>query len=245
MADQGKWFKLWESALDDQDLENLTIHEWFSWARFGTYLKKHGKHGKIRLRAPATAIVNLLRVPTFQDAIAMIKRFPNYTLNESQNETANVTVESVTCSIACQNWLKYQGDFSTERVRKHRSRETANVTVQEETRGEETKSPSPKGSSPSRTARSAPPDAPATRASAVVENDPRQEHTHGGFLAIGFQDSNEPQNSFGWTHLEMNLSREERIQSKWRERYYKAPETVAIETANAHQEKVTPPGGQE
>lgn len=134
MADQGKWFKLWESALDDQDLENLSVHEWFSWARFGTYLKKHGKDGKIRLRSPATAVINLLRLPSFSDVISMVKRFPNYMVEEIKNETANVTFESVTFNIRCLNWPKYQGDFSTERVRRHRSRETANVTAQEERR---------------------------------------------------------------------------------------------------------------
>lgn len=134
MADQGKWFKLWESALDDQDLENLSIHEWFCWARFGTYLKKHGKEGKIRLRGPATAVTNLLRLPSFVDVINMLKSFPNYAVEESQNVTANVTDEIVTFSIKCLNWSKYQGDFSGDRVRKHRQHVTANVTVQEEKR---------------------------------------------------------------------------------------------------------------
>lgn len=134
MADQGKWFKLWESSLDDQDLENLSIHEWFCWARFGTYLKKHGKDGKIRLRGPATAVINLLRVNTIFDAIGMIKSFPNYAVEEMKSVTANVTDEFVTFNIQCLNWNKYQGDFSGDRVRRYRRRVTANVTAQEEKR---------------------------------------------------------------------------------------------------------------
>ena len=134
MADQGKWFKLWESALDDHDLENLTVHEWFCWARFGTYLKKHGRDGKIRIRHPATALIHLFRSTDFQGVLNMLKCFPNYVVEEGQNVTANVTNESVTYNIRCLNWTKYQGDFSGDRVRKYRQRVTANVTAQEEKR---------------------------------------------------------------------------------------------------------------
>lgn len=134
MADQGKWFKLWESSLDDHDLENLTIHEWFCWARLGVYIKKHGVGGKIRIRYPGTSLINLFRVSTFDDVINMIKAFPNYHFEEGNNVTANVTVESVTRNVICKNWNKYQGDFSGDRVRRHRIHVTANVTAQEEKR---------------------------------------------------------------------------------------------------------------
>ena len=154
MADQGKWFKLWESALDDQDLENLSIHQWFCWARFGAYLKKHGKDGKIRLRAPATALINLFRLPSFSDVIDAIKSFPNYVVIDSKNETiASVsleTIESVTYEIKCINWSKYQSDYSTDRVRSWRQnrhhKNKANETLQEEKRRdvEEKRRDSPK-----------------------------------------------------------------------------------------------------
>jgi hypothetical protein len=152
VADQGKWFKLWESALDDQELENLSIHQWFCWARLGTYVKKHGKDGELVIKAPATALQNLLRLGDFEAVINVIKMLPGYVLEngalmgrplcaprgaeESPSETANVTNASVSLKIKCTNWLKYQGDFSTERVRKHRRHETVNVTVQEERRGD-------------------------------------------------------------------------------------------------------------
>lgn len=138
MADQGKWFKLWCSSLDDQDLENLSIHEWFGWARFGAYVKKHGKAGKIRLREPANAVVNLMRVESFKDVINMIKKFPNYVVEETKKDSQTVTVQDrYTISVKCKNWNKYQGDFSGDRVKKHRKDVTANVTAQEERRREE------------------------------------------------------------------------------------------------------------
>lgn len=136
MADQGKWFKLWESALDDPDLENLSIHQWFCWVRFGVYVKKHGKNGKIRLRSPALALINIMRLESFSAVVSMLKSFPNYTFEEGQNETANVTNANVTYNFICKNWSKYQGDYSTDRTRKWRSKGTVNVTRQEERRRE-------------------------------------------------------------------------------------------------------------
>lgn len=134
MADQGKWFKLWESALDDQDLENLSIHEWFCWARLGTYMKKHGKDGELSIKAPALALQNVLRL-NGPDAIKrVIKVLPGYVFEECKGETANVTNATVTFKIKCSNWSKYQGDYSTNRVRRWRKRVTPNVTAQEEKR---------------------------------------------------------------------------------------------------------------
>lgn len=134
MADQGKWFKLWESALDDFDLENLSIHEWYCWARFGVYMKKHGREGKIRLRAPGTQLVNLFRTTSFQDAIDIVKRFPNYTVGDANSTVTGVTLSPVTYEVECSNWWKYQGDFSGDRVRKWRAEKRHDVTIQEEKR---------------------------------------------------------------------------------------------------------------
>lgn len=88
------------------------------------------------MREPATAVVNVMRVNSFKDAVTMIKLFPNYIVEEPQN----VTVQGrYTVSIKCKNWNKYQGDFSGDRVKKHRNTVTANVTAQEEKRREEKK----------------------------------------------------------------------------------------------------------
>lgn len=174
MSDQGKWFKLWEAALDDADLENLDIHQWYCWARFGVYLKKHGNDGKITLRNPCTALVNLFRLHSFEEVIKMLKMFPNYLIKEDIIETVNVTNVVVSCFVVCKNWNKYQGDFSTDRVRKHRLRVTANVTPQEERRREETLKSTSTSTSTPRASQSArlgalPPRLPATREEIDVE----------------------------------------------------------------------------
>lgn len=100
-------------------------------------MKKHGTAGKIKLCAPATAVVNLMRVPTFEAAIEMLKRFPNFTVDTPKNVTVS---DRFTISVKIKFWNKYQGDFSSDRVKKHRgnlsSTVTTNVTAQEEKRRE-------------------------------------------------------------------------------------------------------------
>lgn len=136
MADQGKWFKLWESALDDQQLENLDLENWARWARLGTYIKKHGKDGELVVLPPCRALQTLLRVGDFDAVISVINVLPGYVIEEIKSETVNVTIASVSFKIRSRNWSKYQGDYSTERTRRWRLRRTANVTRQEERRRE-------------------------------------------------------------------------------------------------------------
>jgi hypothetical protein len=139
MSDQGKWFKLWESALNDQDLENLDLDNWARWARMGLYMKKHGNDGRLVIKYPGRALQTVLRVGDFEAVLRIVKLLPGYYVEEIKNETVNVTVASVSFSITSQNWAKFQGDFSSDRVRKFRRRETANETPQEEKRREETR----------------------------------------------------------------------------------------------------------
>lgn len=139
MADQGRWFKLWCAALDDAHLENLELDDWARWVRLGTYIKRHGKEGKIIFSSPGRALTNLFRVPDFDAAITIIKRFPSCTLGERSSTVSTVTNETVSYEIEYLNWFKYQGDFSSDRVRKFRDKKRHHETAQEERRGEETR----------------------------------------------------------------------------------------------------------
>ncbi|MFI5420686.1 MAG: hypothetical protein ACHQ1H_06930 [Nitrososphaerales archaeon] len=134
MADQGKWFKLWCSSLDDQCLEDLSIHDWFCWVRLGAYIKKQGKDGTLTIVSPARALVNLFRVSTFDDVIATIKRLPNCTLRRSDFTVSPETLSTVSYEFEFKNWFKYQHDFSSDRVRNFRARKAHRETAQEEKR---------------------------------------------------------------------------------------------------------------
>lgn len=136
VADQGKWFKLWCTALSDAALEDLTPHEWYCWARLGCYIKAHGDTGTVTFVSPAYALTALFHVPTFGAAIAIVRRFPHCILEEGKSLVSGETNVIVSLKITYMNWLKYQGDYSTGRVRKFRARNRKSETPQEEKRGD-------------------------------------------------------------------------------------------------------------
>ncbi len=117
MADQGRWYKLWCSALDDPDLDNLSIADFGRWAKLGTFIKAQGNKGSITLKPPARSLCAMMQVESFDGLIECIKRLPHCLVRGDENSTvSNETIVTVTFS----NWTKYQGDFSTDRVVKHR-----------------------------------------------------------------------------------------------------------------------------
>ncbi len=127
MADQGRWFKLWCSALHDNDLDNLTISDFGRWAKFGAHVKEQGTDGSIVLTAPARHICMLFQVEGWREMLECLHRLPHLKVI-----VTGVTVATVTFL----NWSKYQGDNSAERVRKFRERVTLKKR-REEKRGEE------------------------------------------------------------------------------------------------------------
>ena len=132
MADQGVWFKLWISALADPDLANLSLEDFARWAILGTYIKAHGTDGMLRLTAPARALSGLLQVGDFVALQEVFLRLPNVRV-EKDNST--VSCETI-LTVSLRNWAKYQGDYSTFRVRKMREMKRSKRRG-EEKRGEE------------------------------------------------------------------------------------------------------------
>ena len=134
MADQGKWYKLWFTSITDPDLEALPNELWAIWAKFGTYIKVHGNNGEIVIKRPSTGLCSLLKCSNFDELLEAIKCFPNVTVSLETNTTVSYRVKY-------NNWWKYQGDLSTERVHKYRKKQkletVANETPQEEKRREE------------------------------------------------------------------------------------------------------------
>ena len=111
MGDQGRWFKLWVTAPYDIHLSNLSLEDFARWCLFGVYLKVHGNNGVLEITSPATSLQQLFRVHDHAEMMQVITRFPS----------TKITVTSVTtATVTWCNWLKYQGDFSGDRVRKFR-----------------------------------------------------------------------------------------------------------------------------
>lgn len=138
MADQGLWWKLWTSALDDPDLGNLENGTWAQWAKLALYIKRHGTGGRIELAPPARVLCSLLQVPNYQSLCEIIATLPNVTIQVSDTqEGENEALHHVTNAIVTyENWQHYQRDNSIERVRKFRERVT-HKKREEEMRREE------------------------------------------------------------------------------------------------------------
>ncbi|MBF8297387.1 MAG: hypothetical protein HW395_44 [candidate division NC10 bacterium] len=141
MADQGVWFKLWISSLADPDLSNLSLEDFARWAILGTYIKAHGTAGALRLTAPARALCGLLRVPDFAALHALFHRLPNV-VEESENCNGG---PETNLTVSFRNWAKYQGDYSTHRVRKMREMKRSKRRGEERRREEKRFPPKPPG----------------------------------------------------------------------------------------------------
>ena len=133
MADNGRWFKLWCCSISDPSLDNLSIENFGRWAKLGAYIKEHGTDGELILTEPSRKVVSMMQLSTFQDVILCVQNFPNVTVSP-------VTNTSVSYLIKYENWYKYQGDYSYNRVKKFRAKSEENETIKkrrEEKRREE------------------------------------------------------------------------------------------------------------
>lgn len=140
MADQGVWFKLWCSADDDPDLDNLDVADFGRFCKLGLRVKSHGTDGVLTLKAPARTLCTKLQVPDFAALVLALQRLPHLDLSIENTTVTPVTIATVTF----RNWQRYQGDNSRERVRRFRARVTPKKR-REEMRGEENPPISPQG----------------------------------------------------------------------------------------------------
>lgn len=120
MADQGTWWKLWTSALDDPDLDNLGVEDFGRYCKLGAFVKRHGTAGRLVVAAPARVLCAAFQVADFRELLAVFHRLPHVTTNGVSPETVNAVSSETIATVSFDNWLKYQGDLSTERVRKFR-----------------------------------------------------------------------------------------------------------------------------
>lgn len=128
MADNGKWFKLWITAPYDPDLANLSLDNFGRWCKFGCYLKAHGTDGTLQITSPAFALQQLFQVQNYDDVMQIIMQFPS----------CKITVTCVTnATVTWKNWLKYQGDWSNDRVAKFRHAVTAKKRREEKRKDKE------------------------------------------------------------------------------------------------------------
>ena len=130
VADQGLWFKLWCASLDDPDLDNLPLTDFGSWAKLGAIVKRQGTAGTLILRPPARTFCSMFQVPDFDALVCCFQRLPHVCVRRGTEPVSGETLVNVSFA----NWLKYQGDLSTSRVRRFRDRKRSRG---DEKRGDE------------------------------------------------------------------------------------------------------------
>lgn len=243
MSDQGKWAKLWTTVLADPELENLELHQWARWVRLLIFIKAHGTDGKLMITEPCRSLQNTLRMSSFEELVALLLVLPSYTLKDATTESlqtaSHIALQDAQIRLkrymlTVKNWNKYQGDFSVERVRKHRAKHsvTGSVTSNGESNGlrrEEKRrdvtstSFSSQEPLPSPSARSGPsaPLAPVRGLTKVVADD-MPEFNHEDFVKAGWISSDRPgdDNTFAWDHFNRAMTEVERVQSKTREKFF-------------------------
>lgn len=126
MADQKRWYKLWHTALDDDDLLLLPPEDRWRWVALGLYMSVHGTRGTMDIH-PANAALSVAFACAPGELLAAIKRLPNVLVSESEKRNDKI-------SVTIANWNKYQHD-TTNQERQARNRHKKRG---EERRGEET-----------------------------------------------------------------------------------------------------------
>lgn len=120
MADQGRWFKVWTSILDDPDFQELTLEDVGRWALLGAMTKLVGDHGVLTINGTGRRLCQVLQVASLDDARTSLQRLPNVRVDDVKNRYGDITV---TLTVTFKNWRKYQEDSTVaQRQRMSRSK---------------------------------------------------------------------------------------------------------------------------
>lgn len=136
MADQKRWFKVWHSILDDDDILALPPQDRWSWIALGAYMVVHGSHGSVTIRPtnPSLAVAFGCQPSAL---IETLRRLPHVRIEEGKSDNGRITV-------SFDNWHKYQEDSTAyERVKRLRSKRRGEEIRGEEKRREEKTPPTP------------------------------------------------------------------------------------------------------
>lgn len=146
MGDQGRWFKLWHSALSDDALQALSPSLRWAWVALGCHTKVHGTDGQVQVAKANIVLAAQMGVPV-EALLDTIRGLPH--VHVTVHNTVDVeegTTRDGTFTVTWQNWHKYQVDSTgAARMRALRSKRRRD---KEEMRREKTPPPTPSGGRP-------------------------------------------------------------------------------------------------
>jgi hypothetical protein len=141
MADNKKWFKVFNSILTDPSFLDLPVEKIGQWTLLGALISLHGNGGKITIKEATLA--KLLRIrndnnmdlflPRNDNANDNILVLPNVEMKRDESDNGKVTV-------IMKNWSKYQLDSTGyERLKRHRAKQNDNGVREDKKREDKTK----------------------------------------------------------------------------------------------------------
>ncbi|MFH1218223.1 MAG: hypothetical protein V1679_00055 [Candidatus Peregrinibacteria bacterium] len=126
MADNKRWFKVWNSLLTDPSFGDLPVEQIGRWTLLGALISLHGEKGKITLSKKS--LFRLLRIQNDNELV-----LPNVIFNTPNPDNGNITV-------IMNNWSKYQLDSTGyERLKRYRNKQNDNGVREEKIREDKEK----------------------------------------------------------------------------------------------------------
>jgi len=100
MSDQKRWFKLWHSALSDDEITALLPEKRWAWVALGAHTKVHGERGVVKIRLSNSVLAAQMGVRTddMKDTLLML---PHVHIEESNRANGEFTV-------TFKNWRRFQ-----------------------------------------------------------------------------------------------------------------------------------------
>lgn len=131
MADQKRWFKVWNSILTDPSFLDLPVSVIGHWTLLGSLLSLHGENGQITLTD--LSLRNILRIDNETTTEMALSCIPNVQMKRLESDNGKI-------SVIMKNWSKYQLDSTGyERLKKFRKAHNDNGAREEKRREEKDK----------------------------------------------------------------------------------------------------------
>jgi hypothetical protein len=126
MADQKRWFKVWNSILTDPSFLDLPLEQIGRWTLLGALISLHGENGQIKLTE--SSLKNILRINNGTITETSLSSLPNLMMMRDDDDNGKF-------SVIMKNWGKYQLDSTGyERLKKFRKAHDDNGAREEKTK---------------------------------------------------------------------------------------------------------------
>ena len=120
MADQKRWFKVWNSILTDPTFLITPLDNIGRWVLLGALISLHGKNGRLAIEREALKQILRLKNDNADDNAMITFDLKNIEFRRDENDNGKIIV-------IMKNWAKYQKDSTSyKRLKEWRKRQNDN-----------------------------------------------------------------------------------------------------------------------